>query len=258
MNPVLVLPALGDNYIYLLPYAGNQAVVIDPADAAPVLSALKKHNLQLTTILVTHHHVDHTAGIRALKQKTYCTAWGPDSRRTPDLDRQVTDNDFIDLPPLRIRIMATPGHTSNSVCYYIETGNAVEKPLLFTGDTLFIGGCGRIHESDARQMWNSLQRLAELPDNSLVYPGHDYTRENYEFALTIDPDNQVVRQRLADIRTAEAKRQITVPNTIAGEKQTNIFLRSQDPQLKSLLALSGDTPPDRVFADLRERKNRFG
>jgi len=172
MEPVITIPALGDNYIYLYRYSQNNAFVVDPGDAGAVLKELKEHRLNLTDALSTHRHFDHTAGIEDLKKKTGCKV----------IVSEKTEIFHIDN--MNIQIIATPGHTRDSVCYYVQPSEK-HSGVLFTGDTLFIGGCGRPIECDASIMWDSLQKIATLPDDTLVYPGHDYTEENYEFALTI-------------------------------------------------------------------------
>jgi hydroxyacylglutathione hydrolase len=243
-NPVIIIPALGDNYIYFYRYEQKVAFVVDPGNAEVVLKALEKHGLNLTHALATHHHFDHTAGIEDLKKKTGCNV--------------ITTNktDILHVANMNIRVIATPGHTQDSACYYVQpTKN--HNGILFTGDTLFIGGCGRPIECDASTMWNSLQKIAVLPEDTLIYPGHDYTEENYEFALSIEPDNPILKQRLEEIKQAHKHGLPTVPSTILQEKTTNVFLCSADPGIKSALNMSNATD-SKVFAELRRRKNIFG
>ena len=211
MNSVITIPAFGDNYIYLYRYDQNKAITIDPGDSSPVLKALEKHSLHLTTILATHHHWDHIGGISELKKKTGCKIIGGDKQRINGIDCVVEDGHVLTFGNLTINVISTPGHTRTGICYYIPQNQ--EDGILFTGDTLFIGGCGRLLECDAKTMWNSLQKLASLPENIKVYCGHDYTGENYEFALSIEPDNQISRQQLDDVRKSGQ----TVPSTILQE-----------------------------------------
>jgi hydroxyacylglutathione hydrolase len=244
MEPVITIPALGDNYIYLCRYGQHNAFVVDPGDAGAVLETLEEHRLNLTHALATHHHFDHTAGMKHLNKKTGCDAIFGEKAQIFHVDN------------VNIQIIASPGHTQDSVCYYVEP-HEKKRGLLFTGDTLFIGGCGRPIECDASIMWTSLQKIAALPDDTLVYPGHDYTEENYEFALTIEPNNEVVKKRLQEIRECQKTGKPTVPSSIGQEKATNIFLRADSLEIKSALSMQNAEAVE-VFTELRRRKNIFG
>jgi hydroxyacylglutathione hydrolase len=243
-NSVIAIPALGDNYIYLCKCGDNQVFAVDPGDASPVWQTLEHRHLNLVSILVTHHHYDHTAGAEELKKKTGCNVIAANKAAT------------IHIGSLNIQPILTPGHTQDSVCYYVQPYEK-RAGLLFTGDTLFIGGCGRPMECEAKTLWHSLQTIAALPDDTLIYPGHDYTEENYEFALTIEPDNTSVKQRIEEIRQAKKRGLSTVPSAISQEKITNVFLRAYDPQTKTALNMTNVTDSE-VFAELRRRKNIFG
>ena len=256
MNSIRAITALGDNYIYLCPSGENSAFVVDPGTATPVLRVLESERLKLRAILATHRHGDHNGGIRELKAETACQVIAPENRRIPLVDRVVIDGDIVKLDGAQIEVLATPGHTRTSVSYYTHPRD-VKPGAVFTGDTLFIGGCGRIIECDAETMWQSLQKIAALPDDTLVYPGHDYTEENFEFALTIEPDNDTLKERLAQIRQAQKTGRPTVPSTIAREKSTNIFLRSGTTEIKNALGMANATTAE-VFAELRRRKDIFG
>ncbi len=244
MEPVITIPALGDNYIYLYRYSQNNAFVVDPGDAGAVLKELKEHRLNLTDALSTHRHFDHTAGIEDLKKKTGCKVIVSEKAEIFHIDN------------MNIQIIATPGHTRDSVCYYVQPSEK-HSGVLFTGDTLFIGGCGRPIECDASIMWNSLQKIASLPDDTLVYPGHDYTEENYEFALTIEPNNKVAEKYLQGIKEWQKLDKPTVPSSIGQERATNVFLRADDPEIKAALDMPNAAAVE-VFAELRRRKNAFG
>jgi hydroxyacylglutathione hydrolase len=244
MEPVITIPALGDNYIYLYRYSQKNAFVVDPGDARDVLKALEKYRLNLTDALGTHRHFDHTAGMEYLKKKTACKLIF------------VEEAQIFHIGNVNIQIVATPGHTRDSVCYYVQPSEK-HSGVLFTGDTLFIGGCGRPIECDASIMWNSLQKIAALPDDTPVYPGHDYTEENYEFALTIEPNNEVVKKCLQEIKKWRKQGKPIVPSNIGQERATNVFLRADDPEIKSALDMPNATSAE-VFAELRRRKNVFG
>jgi hydroxyacylglutathione hydrolase len=206
------------------------------------LSILQRERLKLTTILVTHHHWDHVAGVQDLKDNTGCEVIGPDDKRIPCIDRVVGDGEVLSVGREDIEAIATPGHTSTSVCYYLQPSGSNKAGVLWTGDTLFTGGCGRLLECSAQSMWESLRKLASLPDETLVYCGHDYTLENYEFALTIEPGNQAVKQRLQETRPAQKQGRQIVPSTISQEKMTNPFLRVRTAK---------------EFAALRRKKDSF-
>jgi len=247
----------GDNYVYVHAYADRRAFVVDPADAGMVGRTVAAQKLAVTTVLLTHHHGDHTAGLSELQSMIGCRVVGSDKRRIAGIDRLVRDGDVVALNGRTLQVIGTPGHTTTSVCYYLPPLAKGEPGVVFTGDTLFVGGCGRPMECDARVLWESLMRLAALPDETLVYCGHDYTAENYEFALSIEPDNHAVRQQMHEATQDAARGRPTVPSTIARERATNIFLRAGESTVKAALGMI-EASPERVFAELRLRKNLFG
>lgn len=256
MDSVITIPALGDNLIYLYRYNQSDSFAVDPSDSSLVLRILQEHGLNLKMILVTHHHWDHVAGTAELKQKTGCKVIGADRRRIPGIDSVVADGQILPVGDRKVRVITTPGHTRTSVCYYMEPSAGNENGILWTGDTLFVGGCGRLMECNAPSMWESLQRLASLPDDTLVYCGHDYTMENYEFASGIEPGNQDVKERLDQVRQAHSQGKLTVPSSILLERSTNCFLRSGTPELKAALGMPQARAVE-VFAELRRRKDVF-
>lgn len=256
MGSVIVIAAFGDNFIYLCQYDKNNAFAVDPCDSRLVQQALKEHGLKLTAILITHHHWDHTGGISDLRAKTGCEVIGADKGRTPAIGRVVGDGEVIKRGDTEIQVIATPGHTSTSVCYYMRLRSSNEAGVLWTGDTLFVNGCGRILEGGAATMLDSLLKLATLPDDTLVYCGHDYTVENYEFALSIEPGNEAVRRRLREVKEAMRAGGYAVPSTILQEKTTNPFLRSDTAEIKAALGMPNAEAVD-VFAEMRRRKDVF-
>jgi hydroxyacylglutathione hydrolase len=256
MTNVIPIKALGDNFIYLHPGDGRRAFAVDPGEAPGVLRILKQHNLSLTAVLLTHHHWDHVAGAADLHGQTQCDIVGPDRTLIPISGRTVADGDVLTFGGLSVSVLTTPGHTRTSVSYYVRpVGDA--PGVVYTGDTLFVGGCGRLLECDAATMWRSLQKLAALPLDTLVYCGHDYTLENYEFAVTIDSASRRLRERLAEVQKTVEYGRLTVPSTIAQEKTTNVFLQADQPAVQAALGMP-DAPPEEVFAELRRRKDLFG
>jgi hydroxyacylglutathione hydrolase len=256
MSNVSILKAWEDNYIYLFVYDRSRTLVVDPGDDKLVLQALESAGLDLTHVLVTHHHWDHIAGIKTLKEQTGCEIVGPDQKRIPVISHLVKDGDRLELGSTHIDVIATPGHTRSSVCYYCPPGKDDPNGRLWTGDTVFMGGCGRLFECSAPEMWQSLQRISALPDTTLIYGGHDYTKENYQFALTIEPGNQEIKQHLSQMRHPGFPEKEPLPTTLAQEKRTNIFLRSSCPEIKSNLGKT-QSEPAAIFAELRARKDRF-
>ncbi|MCP4450979.1 MAG: hydroxyacylglutathione hydrolase [Planctomycetes bacterium] len=211
--------AFGDNWIYVLEYEPGKALAVDPGESTGVLECLKAKSLGLTTILVTHHHLDHVGGVLELKKKTGCQVVGADASRIKGLDRLVHDGETIEMGPVTFDVIAAPGHTSTSVCYY--SADIKPNAVVFTGDTLFIGGCGRLFEGSAQQMYESLARLARLPDATLVCCGHDYTVENLAFAQTIEPGDDQICEQLKRARQEPMR-----DSTLEQERQTNVFLRA--------------------------------
>ena len=224
---ITILPAFGDNYIYLAEYAPGVCFVVDPGDAGPALKELNRQGLQLTHVFATHHHADHIGGVGSLKKQCRCEVVGPDAKRIAALDTVVSDGDIIALGDMTIQCIATPGHTATSVCYYV-TAASLAQPVLFTGDTLFICGCGRMFECGGETMYASLQKLTALDDGTLVYPGHDYTEENVRFALTIKLDNAALQKKLEFVQNQNRAGQLTVPSTLGEEKKMNPFLKATD------------------------------
>lgn len=251
--PVLVIPAMQDNLIYLLIGTDSCCAVIDPGTAEPVLETAEQKKLTLTHVLLTHGHADHTGGVSLLKKKTGCSVLGSDLRQSSEIDIVVQDNQLIDMCGFRIDVIATPGHTCSSVCYYLKPDGR-SAGAVFTGDTLFICGCGRLFECTANQMFHSIERLAALPDSTRLFPGHDYTLDNMRFALTVEPGNMAIRRQM-EVLNKEGSL-AAIPSSMGFEKQTNPFLRTQSPDIRRHVNLP-DAPGEQVFAELRRRKDRF-
>lgn len=256
MNRVIIIPAFSDNYIYLYQYDQGKAFAVDPAANSAVLAALAENSLTLTMILSTHSHYDHVGGNLELKKATGCEVIGADARRIPGLNRVVADGDIINAGSQEIHIITTPGHTDKDVCYYLSAQAPNPHGVVFTGDTLFVAGCGRRFGTDALTMYNSLNKLTTLPDDTRVYCGHDYTVEDYEFALTVEPTNDAVKQLLQKAKENSAASKPTVPSTIEQEKLTNPFLRADIQEIRQTLNMT-NSAPHQVFDQLRRQKDTF-
>ncbi|MCM8739032.1 hydroxyacylglutathione hydrolase [Azospirillum sp. A1-3] len=251
---VILVPAFADNYIYVLRDAASGKVgVVDPGDAAPVQAELERRGWSLTHIFLTHHHDDHIGGAEALKARYRASVVGAraDAHRIPGLDVMLSDGDRTVFGEQTARVFAVPGHTSGHIAFWFEAAET-----LFSGDTLFSLGCGRLFEGTPAQMWDSLQSLRALTDSTRVYCGHEYTQSNGRFALTVDPENAALHQRMEEVAALRERNQPTIPTTIGMERRTNPFLRADDPGVQSAIGMSG-APSVEVFAELRRRKDHF-
>ena len=254
MFTVIPLPALQDNYIWLI-RDDRHAVVVDPGDAAPVLDYLAREQLQLTAILNTHHHPDHVGGNTGLLSRFKVPVYGPAKERIPTMTHPLAEGDSVELPAfsLRLSVLDIGGHTAGHIGYYGANS-------LFCGDTLFGCGCGRLFEGTPQQMLASLQKLANLPDATNVFCGHEYTLANIRFAKSVDPDNADLLAREKKDTKARAANLPTLPSTIKLEKDTNPFLRCSTPEVvKAANHFTGRTLSDAVdvFAAIRAWKNQF-
>lgn len=246
-----LVPILADNYAYLVRDADDGTVgVVDPGDAPPIEKALTELGWKLDWILLTHHHRDHIAGAERLAGGYGAKIAGAqaDETRLPPLDVALSEGPW-EFGAQTVRIIDTPGHTLGHIAYYFPRART-----LFAGDTLFALGCGRLFEGTAGHMWTSLRTLATLPRETKVYSGHEYTQANAAFALTIDPDNAALKDRVDEIIRLRASGKPTLPTTIGRELATNPFLRVAEPSLKQILGMP-DADPSEVFAEIRRRKD---
>ncbi len=249
-----IIPVLSDNYVYLIhETVGGATGVVDPAVAEPVLSRLQEKGWSLDWILSTHHHAGPTGGNLEIKQETGCRIVGPaaDRERIPGIDIAVGDGDRFSLGDAEAQVFDTPGHTSGHISYWFA-----EAKALFCADTLFSLGCGRLFEGTPAQMWSSLQKFEPLPDDTLVYCGHEYTLSNAKFAVTVDPDNEALQTRLAEVERLRAAGERTIPTTLGEERAANPFLRPGDPAIRRLLDMANATDTE-VFGEIRRRKDAF-
>ena len=256
MLQVEPISAFDDNYIWLLTEPGSQnCVVVDPGDEDPVLEILRQRQLNLTGILVTHKHYDHIGGIDGLKAVyPHAVVFGPGNEKISQVEHMLSNGDQVELPGLNLsfEVLAVPGHTEGHLAYYGHNA-------LFCGDTLFAGGCGRVFSGTFKQLSASLEKISQLPEETLVYCAHEYTDANLGFALWVEPDNQVLLQRISDVQATLEKGYPTVPSTLEEELETNPFLRVAE---KHVLAAAerwaGHSLKNKaaVFTALRQWKDR--
>jgi hydroxyacylglutathione hydrolase len=247
-------PCLSDNYGVLIHDSDTGVTAtIDTPEAAPIIQALADTGWSLTHILNTHHHFDHTAGNEELKQKTGCTIVGPrpEAAKIPGIDVAVGEGDTYDFGGHVADIIETPGHTLGHIAYHFA-GDQVA----FVGDTLFALGCGRVFEGTFEQMWSSMQKLMALPPQTVIYCGHEYTKANAAFAVTIEPDNAELMARAKLIDEQRARGEPTVPTTLDVELRTNPFLRAASPGVQKHLGME-NADIGAVFAEVRRRKDNF-
>ena len=255
---IIRIPVLSDNYIFLMLDLDRKiAAVVDPAEAAPVLAELVRHNVQLVAIFNTHHHGDHVGGNKELiaafpDLRVYGGA--EDRGRIPGQQVYLVDRDRVEFGDRSGEVFFVPGHTRAHIAYYFPPVESNVPGELFCGDTIFAGGCGRLFEGTPAQMVGSMTKLRQLPDDTRIWCAHEYTLSNLKFAVTVDPDNQELQQRLVDVTAARDRFIPTVPTTLGVEKRTNPFLRWDNTALQASVA-SHD--PIETFARIRGRKDQF-
>lgn len=254
---LIAVPAFQDNYFWLL-MGAHKALVVDPGDAPPVQAALARLGLALDSILVTHHHADHTGGVAALREAHGCAVFGPAGETLPEPITRVADGQRVQALGLSFEVIATSGHTAGHISYFCA--DAPGGPLLFCGDTLFSAGCGRLFEGTPAQMLASLARLTALPPATRVCCAHEYTLSNLRFAQAVEPGNADLAQHLAHCQALRTQGEPTLPSTLALERRINPFLRTQEPAVTRAAHQRAGTDaldPVGVFATLRQWKNEF-
>ena len=254
MLEILQIPVLSDNYIYLVHEPNGWATAaIDPALAGPVLRALEEKGWKLTHILNTHHHGDHVGGNLELKRKTGCAivAMARDKERIPGIDVEVSEGDIIGLGAAQAEVLDVPGHTSGHIAFWFKQENA-----LFCGDTLFGLGCGRLFEGHAQEMWGSLEKIRSLPPSTRIYCAHEYTEANGRFALTVEPENPALQERIGRVKALRGEGLPTIPTLLSEELATNPFLRPESPAIRHRLRMD-KAENWRVFGQIRHLKDGF-
>ncbi len=259
MIEVYPIPAFQDNYLWLFHQRdSNRAYVVDPGDAAPVEATLKARDLQLAGILITHHHYDHIGGIEQLLNHHRVPVYGPHSNNIPAITHPLREGERIELDAgMCFRILEIPGHTLDHIAYFSQAG---DQSLLFCGDTLFAGGCGRLFEGTAAQMHRSLAKLAALPADTAIYCAHEYTLANLAFAQAVESDNAALNERIARDTATRKRGDPTVPSTLGLELATNPFLRCSHESVKSAAEEQAGGPlasPEEVLAAVRQWKDNF-
>ena len=257
---IVPVPAFTDNYLWLLT-RGDEAVVVDPGDAAPVEAALSARNLELVAILVTHHHMDHIGGLNDLLARHDVPVYGPrrESATIKRLSVELSDGDSVDVLGRKFEVMEVPGHTLGHIAFY-SAATDLESPVLLCGDTLFSAGCGRLFEGTPAQMHHSLGRLAALPGATQVFCTHEYTQSNLAFAQAVEPDNVALAEHVARVRDLRAASTPSVPSSIETELRINPFLRTGHPSVREAAEdKAGHALPDEVavFATLRAWKDGY-
>jgi len=255
---VCILPALDDNYMYLLiDEKTKEAAIVDPVEPKKVVAAVEAEKVKLSTVLTTHHHYDHAGGNAELvKLVPGLTVLGGDDR-VDALTQKVGDGDQFSVGQLNIRCLFTPCHTKGHICYFVTSNSEPDSdPLVFTGDTLFIGGCGKFFEGTAEQMHRALNEvLGNLPNNTRVYCGHEYTVNNLKFAKHVEPDNEDIQKKLLWAQELRAENQSTIPSTIGEEKKFNPFMRVDIESVQNRVQKSKDSIA--TMDALRKLKNNF-
>jgi len=249
-----IIPCLNDNYSYLIhDKISNTVAIVDPSEFIPCDTIISKNYKKLDFILNTHHHYDHVGGNEELKKKYNSKVLGfeNDKNRIPQIDTVLKDNQEFKIGTLNFTTIFIPGHTRGHVAFYFK-----KERVVFTGDTLFSLGCGRVFEGTYKQMFQSLNKLKNLPGETKVYCGHEYTFKNLEFCLKFNPNNDFLKKKKNDIKLSLKNKKPTIPSTIADEIKGNIFFRVNDPDIKKAINLE-NSPDIEIFTKLRDLKDNF-
>ncbi len=246
------IPALKDNYIWTLTDDAGSCLIVDPGEARPLIEKIEANRWTPVAVLLTHHHQDHTGGVAELLQRyPQLEVYGPQETAAKGAQHIVHEGETVTLLGLPFQVIATPGHTLGHISYY-------SAPYLFCGDTMFSGGCGRLFEGTAEQMFHSFQKLNQLPADTLLCCAHEYTLSNMKFAAAILPHDPKILARYQEIKDLRAENRTTLPTKLALEREINLFLRTQDADLQKALAINVESAPLwQTFAELRNKKDQF-
>lgn len=240
MLSVQIIPILEDNYAYLLRSDDGTSAILDAGEAEPIIKTLEEQGIKPDYILTTHHHWDHVNGNPKIKSLYNCKLVGPKKEATRikgGVDIELSDGDIFTLGNETAQIIETPGHTMGGICFYFK-----DSDIIFTGDSLFSMGCGKLFEGTAADMYESFQKLKALPDQTMIYPGHEYTKSNAGFCLSLERNNAALKERIAEVKELRSKNLPTVPVSLKTEKETNVFMKAKSAE---------------EFAALREKKDNF-
>lgn len=246
------IPALQDNYIWVLSDQKGKCLIVDPGDAMPVLKEIDEQNWQPEAILLTHHHNDHVDGVAALVEKyPDIIVYGPEETLKKGVTRVVTGGDVVTVLGVDFQVIATPGHTLGHISWFAS-------PWLFCGDTLFSGGCGRLFEGSAKQLYDALMTINKLPQQTLICCSHEYTESNLIFSLSISPENKNLNDYYRKVKELRAKKQSTLPSTLEIERKINLFIRVNDTDfIKEIRDKTNLQQPEDIFRWLRTNKDKF-
>ena len=249
---IFQFPCRSDNFGVLV-HRGDTTISIDAPEESQILAALDEKGWTLTHILTTHHHGDHVEANAALKARFGVTIIGPEREKAkiPGIDLAVSGGETLDVGGIRVEVIDTPGHTLGEISYFMPDARTV-----FAADALFSLGCGRLFEGDAAMMWESLQRLRELPDDTMLYCGHEYTATNARCAIAIDPGNLSLQERVREVETLRVEGKATIPVRLGDEKRANPFLRADVAELKEAMGMADADPAD-VFAAIRKKRDQY-
>jgi|TARA_B110000196_G_C21098198_1_gene641173 hydroxyacylglutathione hydrolase len=256
MHKIIPIKAFNDNYIWTI-IKGNEAVAVDPGDHQPLDDFLKKNNINLVKVFITHHHYDHSGGIEELLKVYDCNVYGPAGGHIKGITHPIKDGECIEVFQETFTAISTPGHTNDQLAYFSSND---KQPVLFCGDTLFAGGCGRLFEGTPSEMHQSLKKFSKMPKNTGVYCGHEYTESNLIFASEVEPNNEDIQNRLIEVREMRKENKCTLPSSIELELKTNPFMRCDRKEvIMAAKNYNKDTlgSPEEVLGCIRNWKDSF-